>query len=84
MAEFSSIQKNKLVQKLKGINVTTEKEILNLKVAELKKINEMENIQNLTLKDIEIIWLMQEAIEKKSLLEFSQILNNRRWAYWDR
>ena len=30
----------------------------------------MENIQNLTLKDIEIIWLMQEAIEKKSLLEF--------------
>lgn len=70
MAEFSSIQKNKLVQKLKGINVTTEKEILNLKVAELKKINEMENIKNLTLKDIEIIWLMQEAIEKKSLLEF--------------
>ena len=70
MAEFSSIQKNKLVQKLKGINVTTEKEILNLKVAELKKVNEMENIQNLTLKDIEIIWLMQEAIEKKSLLEF--------------
>ena len=70
MAEFSSIQKNKLVQKLKGINVTTEKEILNLKVAELKKINEIDNIKNLTLKDIEIIWLMQEAIEKKSLLEF--------------
>ena len=70
MAEYSSIQKNKLVQKLKSINVTNEKDILNLKVAELKKINEMENIQNLTLKDIEIIWLMQEAIEKKNLLEF--------------
>lgn len=70
MAEYSSILKNKLVQKLKSINVTNEKDILNLKVAELKKINEIENIQNLTIKDIEIIWLMQEAIEKKSLLEF--------------
>ena len=70
MAEYSSIQKNKLVQKLKSINITNEKDILNLKVAELKKINATENIQNLTIKDIEIIWLMQEAIEKKSLLEF--------------
>ncbi len=70
MAEYSSIQKNKLVQKLKSINVTNEKDILNLKVAELKKINATENIQNLTIKDIEIIWLMQEAIEKKNLLEF--------------
>lgn len=70
MAEYSSIQKNKLVQKLKSINVTNEKDILNLKVAELKKINATENIQNLTIRDIEIIWLMQEAIEKKNLLEF--------------
>lgn len=70
MAEYSSIQKNKLVQKLKSINVTNEKDILNLKVAELKKINATENIQKLTIKDIEIIWLMQEAIEKKNLLEF--------------
>ena len=70
MAEYSSIQKNKLVQKLKIINITNEKDILNLKVAELKKINAVENIQNLTIKDIEIIWLMQEAIEKKKLLEF--------------
>lgn len=70
MAEYSSIQKNKLVQKLKSINITNEKDILNLKVAELKKINAVENIQNLTIKDIEIIWLMQEAIEKKNLLEF--------------
>lgn len=70
MAEYSSIQKNKLAQKLKSINITNEKDILNLKVAELKKINESENIQNLTIKDIEIIWLMQEAIEKKNLLEF--------------
>ena len=70
MAEYSSIQKNELVQKLKSINITNEKDILNLKVAELKKINAVENIQNLIIKDIEIIWLMQEAIEKKNLLEF--------------
>ena len=70
MAEFSSLQKNKLAQKLKNINVITEKDILNLKVSELKKINELESIPNLSLKDIEIIWLIQEAIEKKNLLEF--------------
>lgn len=70
MSEYTSLQKNKLAQKLKSINITTEKEILNLKVSELKKINEQENINNLNLKDIEIIWLMQEAIENKKLLEF--------------
>ncbi len=70
MLEYSSIKKNKLAQKLKSINITNEKDILNLKIAELKKINESENIQNLTIKDIEIIWLMQEAIENKKILEF--------------
>lgn len=70
MSDYTSLQKNRLAQKLKSINVVTEKDIMNLKVSELKKINELENIQNLTLKDIEIIWLMQEAIEKKNLLEF--------------
>ena len=70
MVEYSSVQKNKLAQKLKSINITNEKDILNLKVAELKKINEIENIQNLTMKDIEIIWLMQDAIENKKILEF--------------
>lgn len=70
MAEYSSMQKNKLVQKLKSINITNEKDILNLKVSELRNINKIEEIPNLTIKDIEIIWLMQEAIEKKNLLEF--------------
>ncbi len=70
MPEYSSIQKNKLVQKLKNIDITNEKDILNLKVSELRKINQNENIANLTIKDIEIIWLMQDAIEKKSLLNF--------------
>ena len=70
MAEYSSMQKNKLVQKLKSINITNEKDILNLKVSELRNINKIEEIPKLTIKDIEIIWLIQEAIEKKNLLEF--------------
>lgn len=70
MAKHSNNQKNKLLKKLKAINITTEKDILNIKVSDLKKINENENIENLNIKDIEMLWLMQEAIEKKSLLEF--------------
>lgn len=70
MSEYNSKQKNKLSQKLKSINITSEKDILNLKVSELKKINQNGNIPKLTIKDIEIIWLMQEAIEQKSLLNF--------------
>lgn len=70
MAKISSNQKQKLLNKLKAINITNEKDILNLKLTEIKKINELEELENLTIKDIEIIWLMQEAIEKKNLLEF--------------
>lgn len=70
MAKISSNQKQKLLNKLKAINIITEKDILNIKLTELKKINETEEIENLTIKDIEIIWLIQEAVEKKSLLEF--------------
>ncbi|MBE5820573.1 MAG: hypothetical protein E7310_07200 [Clostridiales bacterium] len=67
MANITTIQKNKLLRKLRNINVLNEKDILNLKVYELKKIKDNDK---LTLNDIEIIWLMQEAIEKKSLLDF--------------
>lgn len=70
MSKISNNQKNKLLKKLKAINITTEKDILNVKLAEIKKINKMPELENITLKDIETIWLMQEAIEKKSLLEF--------------
>ena len=70
MTEFNSIQKNKLVKKLKGINKAKEKDILNLKVSELRKINENENIPNLTINDVEIIWQMQDAIKGKELLEY--------------
>ena len=64
MAKYSAIQKNKVFKKLKKINILTEKDILNLKVS---KLNE---IENLTIKDIEIILQMQEAIENKKMLEF--------------
>lgn len=70
MAEYSSNEKNKLAQKLKKINIISEKDILNIKVSQLKKINEDKELSNLTIKDIQIIWLMQEAIENKTLLEF--------------
>lgn len=70
MAQFTANQKKKLLKKLKSIKVVTEKDILNLKVADLKSLKEVENMENFTMKDIEILWLMQEAIEKKSLLEF--------------
>lgn len=70
MAQFTANQRNKLLKKLKSLNVITEKDILNVKVSDLKKLKEIENIENLTMKDVEILWLMQEAIEKKSLLEF--------------
>ena len=70
MAEYNSKQKNNLLKKLKSVSITSEKDILNVKVSDLKKINQNENIANLTIKDVEILWLMQEAIEKKTLLEF--------------
>ncbi|MBQ2938237.1 MAG: hypothetical protein IJE05_05115 [Clostridia bacterium] len=67
MANITTIQKNKLLRKLRNINILNEKDILNLKVYDLKKIKDNDK---LTLNDIEIIWLMQDAIEKKSLLDF--------------
>ena len=62
MSKYTSNEKNKLIEKLKKINITNEKDVLNLKVSELKKINQAEDIPNITLKDIQIIWLMQVVI----------------------
>ncbi len=70
MIKYTTNKKNKVFKKLKKINITTEKDILNLKVSELKKIKQLEENQNISISDLEIIWLMQEAIENKSLLEF--------------
>ena len=70
MAKYTANQKSKLVKKLKNINIVTEKDILNLKVTDLKKLKQAENKTIITIADIELIWLMQEAIENKKLLEF--------------
>ena len=70
MSKYTINQKNKVFKKLKKINITTEKDILNLKVADLKKMKQTERGNSITNTDLEIIWLMQEAIEKKRLLEF--------------
>ncbi len=67
MSNITAIQKNKLLRKLKNANIVNEKDILNMKVSDLKKIKET---NNLTMVDIEIIWLIQEAIDKKNLLDF--------------
>lgn len=67
MSKITAIQKNKLLRKLKNANIVNEKDILNIKVSDLKKIKET---NNLTMIDIEIIWLIQEAIDKKNLLDF--------------
>ena len=40
MSECTQKQKKNLLKKLKAINMTNEKDILNIKVSELKKINQ--------------------------------------------
>ena len=75
MSEYNSKQKKNLLKKLKAINMTNEKDISNMKVAELKKINQNEDILNLTIKDVEMIWIMQEAIENKGLWDFFVDIN---------
>ena len=75
MSEYNSKQKKNLLKKLKAINMTNEKDILNMKVAELKKINQNEDILNLTIKDVEMIWIMREAIENKGLWDFFVDIN---------
>ena len=75
MSEYNSKQKKNLLKKLKAINMTNEKDILKIKVSELKEINQNEKISNLTIKDIEMLWIMQEAIENKSLFDFFADIN---------
>ena len=75
MSEYNSKQKKNLLKKLKAINMTNEKDILNMKVAELIKINQNEDILNLTIKDVEMIWIIQEAIENKGLWDFFVDIN---------
>lgn len=63
MATYSVNQMKKVIKKLEKINITTEKEILNLKVLELKKLKEQDKVN---MNDIEIIWEIQDMIQDKS------------------
>ncbi len=63
MATYSINQMRKVIKKLEKINITVEKDILNLKVLELNKLKEQDTIN---MKDIEIIWQMQNMIQEKN------------------
>lgn len=63
MATYSINQMKRVIKKLEKINIITEKEILNIKVLDLKKLKEQDKVN---LKDIEIIWEIQDMIQDKS------------------
>ena len=63
MATYSINQMKKEIKKLEKINIVGEKAILNIKVLELNKLKEQDKI---TMKDVEIIWKIQEMIQDKS------------------
>ena len=63
MATYSINQMKKEIKKLEKINIVGEKAILNIKVLELKKLKEQDKI---SMKDVEIIWKIQEMIQDKS------------------
>lgn len=63
MATYSINQMKRVIKKLEKINIINEKEILNIKVLDLKKLKEQDKVN---LKDIEIIWEIQDMIQDKS------------------
>ena len=63
MATYRINQIKRVIKKLEKINIITEKEILNIKVLELKKLKEQDKVN---LKDIEVIWEIQDMIQDKS------------------
>lgn len=68
--KFTINQKKKLINRLKKINISTEKELLNVKISDLKKLAEVENGKILNAKDIELLLLIQNAIISKNVLNF--------------
>lgn len=70
MAKYSSSQKTKLLKKLKCIDIKSEKDILNLKLIDLNKVNEIDENEKIRMSDIEMIWEMQRAIGDKGLLDY--------------
>lgn len=63
MATYTINQMKKEIKKLEKLNIVGEKAILNVKVLDLKKLKEQEKIN---MKDIEIIWEIQDMIQDKS------------------
>ncbi len=63
MATYSINQMKKEIKKLEKINIVGEKAILNIKVLDLNKLKEQDKI---SMKDVEIIWKIQEMIQDKS------------------
>ena len=63
MATYSINQMKKEIKKLEKINIVGEKAILNIKVLDLNKLKEQDKI---TMKDVEIIWKIQDMIQDKS------------------
>lgn len=63
MATYSINQMKRVIKKLEKINIITEKEILNIKVLDIKKLKEQDKVN---LKDIEVIWEIQDMIQDKS------------------
>ena len=70
MAKITVNQKQKLINRLKKIDIKSEKEILNVKISDLKKLAEKENGKKFTTKDIELLLLIQDAIINKNVLNF--------------
>lgn len=66
MENYSVSHMKKVIDKLKKINVIAEKDIINLKVSDIKKLKQESTI---TMRDIEIIWKIQEMIQEKSWFE---------------
>lgn len=63
MATYGINQMKRVIKKLEKISIITEKEILNIKVIELKELKEQGKVN---MKDIEIIWEIQNMIQDKS------------------
>ena len=66
MATYSITQMKKELKKLQKVGIVGERAILNLKLSELYKLKEQDKV---SMKDIEIIWKIQEMIQDKSWFE---------------
>ena len=70
MARYTSKQKENVARKLQLINIKSDKDVLNMKVSELKKMKAVDAKEIITIRDIEIIWLIQDAIKDGNMFGF--------------